>query len=74
MNNLHPVMAAAMAAFMPMMATIEEDEDLDVELEDAEDEEPHEVICNACSGSGEGQNEGSTCRVCRGLGEVWVTE
>ena len=73
MNTLHPIMAAALASFMPIIATIEED-DLDIEMEDAEDEEPHEVICNACSGSGEGQHEGTTCRACKGLGELWVTE
>ena len=63
MNNLYPLAQG--------------DEDLDAEDQAAEtqdDEEPHEVICSACFGSGEGQNEGSTCRVCKGTGEVWVTE
>lgn len=26
-------------------------------------------ICPACSGSGEGQHEGTTCRTCKGEGE-----
>ena len=26
-------------------------------------------ICDACSGSGEGQYDGSVCPVCKGLGE-----
>ena len=26
-------------------------------------------ICGACNGSGEGYNEGTTCRSCRGSGE-----
>ena len=26
-------------------------------------------ICEACSGSGEGQYDGSVCPVCKGLGE-----
>ena len=30
------------------------------------------VICEACSGSGEGQRDGSTCRSCGGDGEVLV--
>jgi DnaJ-class molecular chaperone len=27
-------------------------------------------ICISCSGSGEGQSEDSTCRTCKGKGEV----
>lgn len=26
-------------------------------------------ICDACSGSGEGQYDGSVCPVCKGMGE-----
>ena len=73
MNHLHPIMAAALAGFMPLVMTHEDDEDEDLDIE-TPDDEPHEVICNACSGSGEGQHEGTSCRVCKGLGEVWVTE
>ena len=29
-----------------------------------------ESICNNCSGSGEGRNEGDICRECNGKGEV----
>lgn len=29
-------------------------------------------ICGHCSGSGEGMYDGSTCRLCRGTGEVVV--
>ena len=73
--NLHPIMAAALAPFIsPAFPASEiDDEDLDIEDEEVEDEEPHEAICSACSGSGEGHHEGSTCRTCRGSGEVWVT-
>ena len=69
MNRLHPIMTAALAGFMPM---IMQDDDEDTEVLD--DQEPHEVMCNTCSGSGEGQHDGTTCRVCKGAGELWVTE
>ncbi|MDD5461840.1 MAG: hypothetical protein PHG00_09435 [Methylococcales bacterium] len=26
--------------------------------------------CHQCSGSGEGMSDGSTCRLCKGLGEL----
>jgi hypothetical protein len=29
-----------------------------------------EGICPACSGSGEGMHEGTTCRACKGKGEL----
>lgn len=32
------------------------------------------VICDACAGSGEGYVDGSTCRTCRGGGEVLTAE
>lgn len=38
--------------------------------EDAGDLVGDPVICNNCNGSGEGSYDGSTCRVCRGEGEV----
>lgn len=31
-------------------------------------QEPDELICPACNGSGEGMYEGTTCRACRGSG------
>lgn len=77
MNTLHPIMAAALAGFMPLaMSAKEDDEDteLNVDLDNDDEDEAHQEICNACSGSGEGQSEGTSCRICRGLGEVWVTE
>lgn len=52
-------------------------EDLEDELGDglevfdfdgAEDEGP--ALCSACNGSGEGAYDGSTCRACRGRGEL----
>ena len=45
------------------------------DLWDDQDIEDHEVpesdtgICPACSGSGEGQHEGTRCRTCGGRGE-----
>lgn len=44
-----------------------EDAIKDVLDNDHTDDEPG--ICPACSGSGEGQYEGSTCRQCHGKGE-----
>jgi hypothetical protein len=37
------------------------------DYDDADDEESG--ICPDCSGSGEGLNEGTTCRTCKGKGE-----
>ena len=35
------------------------------------DDEPYEPgICPHCNGSGEGQNEGSRCNYCKGMGEL----
>ena len=34
----------------------------------ASNDEPEELICNGCSGSGEGSYEGTTCRSCGGSG------
>lgn len=78
MNTLHPIMAAALAGFMPFAMSTKEDDEYDEEYstdaEQDDEDEAHQEICNACSGSGEGQSEGASCRICRGLGEVWVTE
>ena len=44
------------------------DDDLDRLMADDEpDSEPG--ICPACSGSGEGMHEGTTCTTCKGAGE-----
>ena len=47
----------------------EEDQD---HSEDEEDQqiEPEYLICNACNGSGEGSYDGSSCRVCKGMGTI----
>lgn len=37
---------------------------------DPEDPDYEPGICSNCSGSGEGQYDGTTCRVCKGKGEV----
>ena len=34
----------------------------------ASNDEPEELICNGCSGSGEGRYEGTNCRSCGGSG------
>ena len=36
-------------------------------IKEIQDTEPG--ICDACSGSGEGQYDGSVCPVCKGMGE-----
>jgi len=41
--------------------------DDDEQWHDIPDDEPG--ICPACSGSGEGQHEGTTCYQCKGAGE-----
>ena len=33
-----------------------------------DDDEP--ALCNDCAGSGEGHFDGTTCRACKGLGEI----
>lgn len=72
LNNLHPIMAQALAPFMfhtdPRDDLLLEEDD--TPEDDEQDDEPG--ICPACSGSGEGQNEGSTCTRCKGMGEVWA--
>ena len=46
----------------------------ETEIELDEDEEvpaDHETsLCMNCAGSGEGRYEGTTCRICKGKGEV----
>ena len=34
----------------------------------ADDDEP--ALCNDCAGSGEGRFDGTTCRACKGMGEI----
>jgi DnaJ-class molecular chaperone len=48
-----------------------EDYDDDLAAYMSDDSEPSDTgICPACSGSGEGQFEGTTCHQCKGDGEV----
>lgn len=71
LNNLHPIMAQALA---PFMFQVDPRDDLLLEEDDFDEEQVEDDelgICPACSGSGEGQNEGSTCSRCKGMGEVW---
>lgn len=44
------------------------DDDEDYSASEADDSEPG--ICPHCNGSGEGQNEGSRCNYCKGMGEI----
>ena len=37
---------------------------------DQQNDETEPGICPHCSGSGEGQNDGSTCSYCKGKGEI----
>lgn len=37
-------------------------------------EEEDDPICSTCSGSGEGQHEGSRCWACKGRGVVFLNE
>ena len=56
--------------------SIDDDEDYRAQDEarfiadDQPDDEIWHGICPHCSGSGEGQNEGSTCNFCKGKGEI----
>ncbi len=65
MNTLHPTMMAAFAPFARHLPT--------TAMRRA-DPYPVEEICNCCSGSGEGQFEGTTCRSCNGTGVERVQE
>ena len=65
MNTLHPVFANMMRSFAPHVPR--------PTLRRA-DPYPVEEICNCCSGSGEGQFEGTTCRNCGGSGVERVEE
>ena len=38
------------------------------------EEDETEYICTNCSGSGEGNYEGSTCWTCNGEGTIYITE
>ena len=42
----------------------------DIEWEELKTKDHETSLCMNCSGSGEGQYEGTTCRVCKGKGEV----
>jgi len=49
----------------------EDRDDLDIDPDDPDkdlDEDYEDEICSACSGSGEGMYDGSTCYKCRGYG------
>ena len=50
-------------------ADSEENQD-DQEDEEDQSDEPEYFICNACNGSGEGSYDGSSCRVCKGMGSI----
>jgi hypothetical protein len=75
-SNLHPVIATALRAWMPMTPMIAdprdslllEDDDADDNDETADETDDEGGICPACSGSGEGRYEGSTCYSCKGSG------
>lgn len=73
-SNLHPVMAQALRAWMPLSAQLSDPrESLQLEADDTdtEDDADEEAgICPTCSGSGEGMYEGTRCRSCNGRGEI----
>ena len=46
------------------------DEDDYIDEDDYEYKDEEDGICPDCSGSGEGLNEGTTCRTCKGKGEA----
>ena len=48
---------------------IDSDDDLAAYMADDSPDEYELGICDACSGSGEGQYDGSVCPVCKGMGE-----
>lgn len=64
MSNLHPIMAEALRAFMPQAGVIS---DPRLELLMSEDD-CDDYPCSGCSGSGEGQFEGTRCQRCGGSG------
>ena len=82
--NLHPIIAQALAGFMPPALRRCTEADcsyqgqaaasscgcMDDKLMALDDDM---LLCLTCSGSGEGSSDGATCRACKGLGEVEVT-
>ena len=48
---------------------IDSDEDWAAYMSDDGLSDTDPGICDACSGSGEGQYDGSVCPVCKGMGE-----
>ena len=53
-----------------MSPGVRQDDDEDYDAPDEETPEGEAGICPHCSGSGEGQYDGSTCRSCKGKGEI----
>ena len=49
---------------------IDERDEAAAMADDSEASDGEPGLCNACSGSGEGQSEGSTCPFCKGKGEL----
>jgi hypothetical protein len=47
----------------------DDDKDYDRLMADDGPDDSEPGICPACSGSGEGMHEGTTCRTCKGAGE-----
>jgi hypothetical protein len=47
-----------------------DDTDIEIDEPDQADTDLGPDICGTCSGSGEGRWEGSSCRTCRGTGEI----
>lgn len=68
MNQLHPVMEQALRPWMPPTAAKPPRPIFTQHI--SVDDDDVTYICDACSGSGEGRYEGSTCYFCRGTGEV----
>jgi hypothetical protein len=51
------------------MNDYDDDKDYDRLMADDGPDDGEPGICPACSGSGEGQHEGTTCYSCKGAGE-----
>lgn len=74
LREIHPTMAAALAPWMPRFSAVCADprDDLLLEADDAPDPvtdpDDDDLICLSCSGSGEGQYDGTTCYACKGSG------
>ena len=48
----------------------DDDKDYDRLMADDGPDDVEPGICPACNGSGEGMHEGTTCRTCKGEGEI----